>query len=206
MTTTEPQLSVADPAQVGDRAAIIDTLVSAFHPDPVFEWVLPDPIARAAALPQWFAVWTDAYLAHEETYVIGDAGVEATALWSMPGVDPMEGEPTAAFEGLLGQMPGDVIERFATLEEMLDATHPKDIPNWYLLFLAAQPAHQGKGNGSMLLRQVLDVVDQRGEHAYLDATTPRNKALYERHGFVCIAEHRLPDGPSAYAMWREPNR
>jgi hypothetical protein len=28
--------------------------------------------------------------------------------------------------------------------------------------------------------------------------------LYRRHGFVETAELNLPDGPSLYAMWRDP--
>jgi hypothetical protein len=51
---------------------------------------------------------------------------------------------------------------------------------------------------------VLDAADRAGEAAYLEATSSRNRALYERHGFTCIGDLGLPDGPTVYALWRTP--
>ncbi len=43
--------------------------------------------------------------------------------------------------------------------------------------------------------------------AYLEATSPRSRALYERHGFEVTAELRATaDSPPMWAMWREPAR
>ena len=39
--------------------------------------------------------------------------------------------------------------------------------------------------------------------AYHEATTPRNRALYERHGYVTQGEFTLPDGPTLWRMWRD---
>jgi len=36
------------------------------------------------------------------------------------------------------------------------------------------------------------------------ATSARKRGLYERHGFACVRDLTLPDGPAAFAMWREP--
>ena len=47
--------------------------------------------------------------------------------------------------------------------------------------------------------------DREQMPAYHEATTPRNRALYERHGYVTVGEFRLPDGPPLWAMWREPS-
>jgi hypothetical protein len=41
--------------------------------------------------------------------------------------------------------------------------------------------------------------------AYLEASTPRNRALYERHGFTVTEEFVLGKGsPPLWRMWREP--
>ncbi len=41
--------------------------------------------------------------------------------------------------------------------------------------------------------------------AYHEATTLRNRALYERHGYVNQGEIALPDGgPTLWRMWRDP--
>jgi len=42
--------------------------------------------------------------------------------------------------------------------------------------------------------------------AYLEATSPRNRALYERHGFKVTEEFTLgPGSPPLWRMWRPPN-
>jgi len=41
---------------------------------------------------------------------------------------------------------------------------------------------QRKGIGSFLLKEALQMIDQRGDRAYLEASNEQNK--YERHGFV----------------------
>jgi hypothetical protein len=47
--------------------------------------------------------------------------------------------------------------------------------------------------------------DREGVPAYHEATSPRNRALYERHGYVNQGEFVLPDGgPTLWRMWREP--
>ena len=81
--------------------------------------------------------------------------------------------------------------------------HPRTPAHWYLHFLGVVPARQGRGLGSLLLAPVLDRLDAAGEHAYLEASTERNKALYERHGFSVTSRFELPaGGPVIRRMWR----
>jgi GNAT superfamily N-acetyltransferase len=72
------------------------------------------------------------------------------------------------------------------------------------MLLGVTPERQGRGVGSALLRAVLDRADREGSPAYLEATSRRNRALYERHGFVTIGELTVADRPPLYAMWRPP--
>jgi hypothetical protein len=51
---------------------------------------------------------------------------------------------------------------------------------------------------------VLDIADAAGEPAYLEATSSRSRALYERHGFEVTRELRCGDSPPLWAMWRDP--
>jgi hypothetical protein len=46
--------------------------------------------------------------------------------------------------------------------------------------------------------------DREGAAAYLEATSDRNRALYERHGFRAQGAIPLPDGPTLWRMWRDP--
>jgi hypothetical protein len=54
------------------------------------------------------------------------------------------------------------------------------------------------------MRPVLELCDERGLPAYLEATSDRGTQLYRRHGFEVVDEIALPDGPSLWPMWREP--
>ncbi|MDP9345553.1 MAG: GNAT family N-acetyltransferase, partial [Actinomycetota bacterium] len=46
---------------------------------------------------------------------------------------------------------------------------------------------------------------EQGLPAYLEASSPRNRALYERHGFSVTEELKLPrNGPPLWLMWRDP--
>ena len=61
----------------------------------------------------------------------------------------------------------------------------------YCQILATVPAHQGH-IGSSLLRDVFDRVDREQMSAYLEATSPRRMALYERHGYISQELPRCP--------------
>ena len=55
------------------------------------------------------------------------------------------------------------------------------------------------------MRPVLERADADGMPAYLEATTLRSRALYERHGFRLLDVVHMPDdGPPMWRMWREP--
>ena len=66
------------------------------------------------------------------------------------------------------------------------------------------PSGPGQGIGSALLADGLARCDREGVPAYLEATTLRNRALYERHGFVNTGIMAPAGGPTLWAMWREP--
>jgi hypothetical protein len=52
---------------------------------------------------------------------------------------------------------------------------------------------------------VLQRCDRERVPAFLEASTARNRALYERHGFAVTEEFALGRGaPPQWRMWREP--
>jgi ribosomal protein S18 acetylase RimI-like enzyme len=195
---------VTRPAERTDRHGLNRVLSAAFADDPVFTWLVPDRSEREPLLPLIFDAFAEAFARHDQTHVTAP-GSELTgaALWAPPGVAPVHPDEQAAFGGRLAELSGPHLERFGICLEVFEAGHPAE-PAWFLQFLGVDPAHQGRGYGSALLRTVLDEADRAGEAAYLEATSERNRALYERHGFTCTADLVLPDGPTAYAMWRDP--
>lgn len=87
----------------------------------------------------------------------------------------------------------------------MERRHPPHPRHLYLAFVGVDPAAQGRGLGSRLMFPVLSRADSEGVGAYLEASTPRSRVLYERHGFDVVEEMRLPmGGPALWRMWREP--
>lgn len=191
-----------------DRTEVARVLASAFLDDPVFAWLVPDRDERAGRLPEVFDAFAEAYARHDESLVVTAAESEAhrvsgVALWAPRGVEPVHPEDEERFGVRLAEATGPHVERFAICGELFAAVHPAE-PSWYLGLLGVDADQRGRGLGSALLRETLAVVDRAGQPAYLEATSLRNRVLYERHGFRHVADVPLPGGPTAYAMWRDP--
>lgn len=187
-------------ATPSDAPAINAALGRAFHDDPVFRWVVPDDDVRRQRLASVFGVFTDVYLPLGETYVVnGGAGA---ALWAPSGVEPFTEEQSEAFGQRMVELIGPDAERAGKLDQLLDEHHPEE-PCLYLQFVGVVPDQQGQGIGSRMLTVVLERADASGTPAYLEATSPDNRRLYERHGFEVVGELPLPDGPSLWPMWRD---
>ena len=88
---------------------------------------------------------------------------------------------------------------------LMDAAHPHHDHHWYLWFVGVAPERRGAGLGTELMRPILDRCDASGMPAYLEATSPLNRRLYERVGFEVTGEIVLPKGPTMWSMWREPD-
>jgi GNAT superfamily N-acetyltransferase len=97
------------------------------------------------------------------------------------------------------------VVRSLTVLESGHPAEPAHAPHYYLAFLGVDPTWQGRGLGGALLAPVLARCDAERVPAYLEASTPRNRTLYERHGFAVTDEFVLGRGaPPQWRMWREP--
>jgi len=73
--------------------------------------------------------------------------------------------------------------------------------------IGADPAAQGQGQGAALLRSGLAKADAAGLPAYLESSKAANLPFYEHFGFTVREEVQPPEnGPTLWAMWREPRR
>jgi ribosomal protein S18 acetylase RimI-like enzyme len=203
-TTTIDKPAVTDVTEA-TRSEAVRVLSAAFQDDPTFEWWIPSYAARAAALPTIFDAYIDGYASHDATRVASTvAGPGGVAIWARPGrplVQPDDEEVMIA--RCLEVIDDGAAQRLQQIVGAFEAVHPHE-PHWYLQFLATDPPLQNRGIGAALLADVLAAADAAGQAAYTEATSLRNRALYERHGFVFTREIPLPDGPSLYAMWRDP--
>ncbi len=189
-----------------DLSEIVQTLTDAFAADPHLDWFMRADARRDAARQAFFRM-----LIGQEGLPRGridrPAGGGAAAVW-MPfdwlGPMPLWAE----LQGLPAMLRATGLSRFGRIMAIradMDRHHPMDRPHAYLWFLGVSPAAQGRGVGSALLRAAAARLDAAGTPAYLETGATRNVALYERHGFKVLSEHRArADAPPMWSMWREP--
>lgn len=199
LTVSSPATTIraATPA---DAPEVARTLARAFYDDAVSRWIVAD---RPELLePLWELSLRRMWVRHGGVVMTGDA--RAAAVWLPPHAIHVPVLEQLRLLPAFARCAGRALPRMLSGIGAFEKDHPHE-PHWYLNLIAVEPAAQGRGLGSELLDHTLDRLDGDGMPAYLDATSERNRALYERHGFVVTAEDRMPKGgPPFWRMWRSP--
>jgi ribosomal protein S18 acetylase RimI-like enzyme len=180
-----------------DTDKCVALIALAFSNDPAARWAYKDPVAYLENFPPFVRAFSCAAFDYDTAHHIDGT---ATALWIPPGVEPDEGPLVALIEA---SVPAS--DRAAVLDvlEQMGEAHPQE-PHWYLPLIGTDPAQQGRGHGSALLRHALAIFDADRSLAYLEATSPRNVALYQRHGFEVTGAIQAGDSPTITPMVRRP--
>ncbi|WP_346775931.1 GNAT family N-acetyltransferase [Micromonospora sp. HNM0581] len=185
------------PATRTDAGPLIAVLAEAFHDGPLADWLIPDPGDRRTVYYRYFR---DAFyhgLDHGEVHTTG--GQTAVAIWyhRREAVPARPDRPAA-----LDRIAGAYAPKFLLLEEAIEGCHP-DRPHHYLAYLAVDPTRQNQGLGTALLNHGHGRLDQLGAPAHLEASNPRNRGLYLRHGYTTGRTVGLAsDGPAIWPMCR----
>jgi ribosomal protein S18 acetylase RimI-like enzyme len=201
-----PRADGSDVRSLGgaDVGRIATVLAQAFHDDPHMKWALRDEATRLRRLERAFAAYLrQVWLVRGRC--LGHERLIGASLW-MP--------PDAWRPGPLTQLrllPAVVLTARGDLPRVLkgltfmERKHPAEPVHWYLAVVGVAPSWQGRGFGAALLRPVLERADAERTPAYTEASSPRNRALYERHGFEVIEECTYAgDAPPLWRMWRKP--
>ncbi|MYW67465.1 GNAT family N-acetyltransferase [Streptomyces sp. SID8379] len=189
----------------GDRDLVVRLLDSAFMDDPVSGWVFPGAEYRRARHAGLMAAFTDATLAEGAGgYVDVLEDESAVALWmDLPDEPHDAGEDDGPAQVRAAVDPDN--ERIERIARLMEEAHPVGRAHTYLWMIGVVPERQGEGLGTALMTPVLERCDRAGRPAYLEASSARSRALYERLGFVATGSViQLPDGPVLWPMWREP--
>ena len=194
-----PQVATPD-----DLPGLADVLADAFAADPVYTWLLPGSRRLKPRLRTMFA-------AEMEQYVLPNGGT----VWT-----------TSRYDGAVAELPPGSWEmpRSATGKEALrwlrafgrrlplairvqlamEERHLREA-HFYVRVVGVRTALQGKGVGSALMQPTLHRADSAGLPTYIEASSERSAALYERLGFVHVEVLELPaGGPPVWLMRRPP--
>lgn len=181
-------------ATADDAGLVADLIATAFGGLRAASYLVPARRERHRIMAGNFRIFVDHALDHGEIHLIDDG--PAVAVW-FPHTAPLPGPPD--YDRRLAEVTGEWVERFRTLDELFDKNHPES-PHHYLAFLAVHPDRQNQGLGTALLRH--QHARLGGLPAYLEASDPRNRDLYTRHGYQAREPFALPDGALFWPMWR----
>jgi ribosomal protein S18 acetylase RimI-like enzyme len=187
-----------------DVPKVARALAEAFFEDPHFCWIVRDDARRMGKLVRGFEMFTRRiWLRAGECYT--HERLFGAAMWMPPGTWHMAPlEQLRLLPAIAGNLRLD-LPRFLKGLNFIESKHPHAPEHWYLPVLGVAPPFQGSGFGAALLQVVLARCDAERVPAYLEASTARNRALYERHGFETLEECRYArTAPPLWRMWREP--
>jgi len=174
------------------------TLAAAFMGDPIFSWMMPNERRRHGRLRRFFAF--------ELRHLVLPRG----SAWTLEGLNgaalvlpPKAWSSPPRLVMLQGLCFGARVDRPAGLLAQIERLHLRE-PHYYFAYIGVAPAAQGQGLGRRLMAPTLERCDAEGLPAYLEASSERNAALYERLGFEPQREVRFGGSPPLRLMTRPP--
>ncbi|MEQ1706947.1 MAG: GNAT family N-acetyltransferase [Terricaulis sp.] len=184
-------------ARAGEERDVASVLTDAFADEAGLNYWLRQGRAKTRARARFFdAAVRDVVHPGRDLWLAElDGARVGAAIWLGPGLKAFDFSPLQqiamipllyAIAGVGGALRG------LALGEKLDALHIKS-PHAHLVFLGVSPSAQGRGLGSAILKATLAPLDVAGVTALLEATTERNVALYQRHGFEVAENLHLRD-------------
>ena len=178
-------------------------LADAFTDDPVYTWLLPGTLRLKARLRTMFA-------AEMEQYVVPNGTV-----WTTPGYEGAVNElPPGAWEmpkSTTGKEALKWMRAFGRrlplairVQRAMEERHPREC-HFYVRTVGVRTALHGQGVGAALMQPTLARADSAGLPTYIEASSERSAALYERLGFMHMDVLELPKGgPPVWLMRRPP--
>ena len=195
-----PPLKVAT---LDDVPRLAGSLADAFAGDPVFTWLLPRSLRLNARLRAMFTAELEQYGLPQGT-VWTTANCDGAVVTLPPGAWKMSNSMTLTQALMWARALGRRMMLSAGVQRALEERHLRE-PHFYVRLVGVRTALQGNGLGSALMQPTLQQADSAGLPAYIEASTERSAALYERLGFRHIEVFDLPEGgPPVWLMRRPP--
>jgi ribosomal protein S18 acetylase RimI-like enzyme len=186
---------------VPDRlSALASVLGRAFAVEPMMRWPLGESNDVEERLIRAFELFMEDPI---RLGMVWEAGAATGALIWIPA-DQMD----AVSDGNLAMRRvyerEDGARRFDRFWAWVESKHP-DEPLALLDSVAVEPAAQGRGIGSALIRFGLERAQTAGSGAWIETGNPRNVPLYQRQGFRVVEDADAPGGgPHIWFMRWDP--
>jgi GNAT superfamily N-acetyltransferase len=204
MSEPHPLDPLVRKATLDDLPLLADSLARAFHDDPGWSHLLPDPGDRTERLRLFFETELRG-IALPLGLVWTTEDVAGAAVWSPPDAWRVPVTATLREFPPMLKVFGSRLPLALRSRIRMEGLHPRRPAHWYLAIMGVAPERQGRGLGTALMRPALERLDAERIPAYLESSTPRSRALYSRNGFEVSGEFHLPsDGPPIWRMWRGP--
>jgi ribosomal protein S18 acetylase RimI-like enzyme len=170
--------------------AMAAVLARAFADDPMIRWpLLPAGEDLGVRIEQTFGSIYDGIVDLGLIWEAGDG--DGFAVWIAPGMADQMFESDAAARSLVAPLTDDDAARYDVLWSWIETHTPDDV--WYLDVLGVDPAKQGMGIGSALIRFGLERAASDGVDAFLETAVEANVAYYERFGFRTVVDGRASE-------------
>jgi GNAT superfamily N-acetyltransferase len=172
--------------QRDDLEEVLSLLVAAFQDTPFHQYIAPDKAERLLFL--------DASYRHRIVHALGVNDIDLVleggkiigfSSWTPP-VLPEAAPPSGpTMDDVLAICSAELRERFAAFITLLASVRDRVIqqPFWGLGPCAVLPAAQGRGVGSVLLREKLKKIEAAQLPCFLATQDKGNVSLYEHFGF-----------------------
>ena len=169
---------------------LADVLGRAFLHDPMIRWPMTQVPDMQPRIARFFAA---IYRPYMETGTMWEAGDGAGfAHWVPPGgAEAALATPDSMKEALL-PLTDDDGARYDILWAWIEERVPEDV--WYLDSIGVDPARQGEGIGTALMRFGIDRASDLGTGCFLETGVPGNVGYYERFGFRVVDEGEAAKG------------
>ncbi|HZS24524.1 MAG TPA: GNAT family N-acetyltransferase [Gaiellaceae bacterium] len=181
---------------------VADAFADAFVDDPVFRFLRPGRLRAVARLRAMFVVELELYVLRNGGTVWttpehdGAVAVLPPGAWELP--KSMTGREALRWLRAFGTR----LPRAGKVQRAMEEHHPRE-PHFYIRTVGVRTALQGRGLGSVLMQPTLEQADSACLPAYIEASSERSAALYERLGFRHIGVFELPGGgPPVWPMLR----
>jgi ribosomal protein S18 acetylase RimI-like enzyme len=190
-----------------ERDAGAAVLGRAFTEYELFRCYFQDETERRAAADTFAFISVSLCLKYGEVYMSSEK-LEGVAAWLPPGKAPF------GVWQIMRSVPLSILVRFGrqgagrmwAYGRFVDNLHRRLVPypHWYLQIIGVDPAYQGRGFASRLLRPVLERIDREQMPCFLETNAGKNVVIYRRFGFEVVSEDKMPGTEvTSFAMLRK---